>query len=171
MFGTGSAGFFQFLPKRLPRPMAANFQIILLDAKFISDRGGFLFCEFKLLDQFGVFRFQQGEETAKTLAQRCHVGRSRLCCCCGFSYAGIPMSGDRCAVTVVVNDGIVQHPIEPGYQPFISVEFGCRAQALEQTVLQDVLGDLGLGHACADVTQETLTLFQQGLQVRCLHSD
>lgn len=157
VFGTSSASFFQSLPKRLPRPVAANFQIILLDAKFISNRGRFLFCEFKLLDQLGVFRFQRGEETAKTLAQRCLVGGSELCCC-AISCGGIQMFGDRCAVTVVVNDGIVQHPIEPGYQPFMSVEFGCRAQALEQTVLQDILGDLGLSHAFADVTQEALAL-------------
>lgn len=158
VFGTGPAGFFQFLPKRLPRPMAANFQVVLLDAKFISDRGGFLFCQFELLNQFGVFRFQRGQETAKTLAQRCLVSRSRRSCCFSIDYAVIVMLGYRSAVTVVVNDGIVQHPKEPGHQPFISVEFGCRAQALEQTVLQDILGDLGLSHAFADVTQEALAL-------------
>jgi len=62
----GAAGFFQALAKRLPGPVAADFQVVSADFHFRCQLVGWNTSEFGIFNNFCVLRLERRENLAKT---------------------------------------------------------------------------------------------------------
>ena len=67
-------------------------------------------------------------------------------------------------MAVVVDDGVAEHPIKPGYGAFVISQQVAALQAADESGLQEVFGGGGVIHALAKEGQELLPAVQQAAE-------
>lgn len=77
---------------------------------------------------------------------------------------GIKQASFGCLVAVMIDDGVAQYAVEPGYRAFIVPEGVAALQAADEGGLQEVFGGGGVVYAFAEEGQELLPAVEQAAE-------
>lgn len=160
--GAESAAFKQSRMKLPTRPVQANVQVGSGDAQPIrGGRHGFLF-EVHRAYQVGVIGFEGGQQRLEAGAQRSPVLLRRRLVQLLLKLHERTFT-DR-PTPIQVNQGMTENPVEPGHQILVISDLFAVLQRLQEAVLKQVGGELGIGHPLAHEGQERFPVLEQMLR-------
>ena len=161
MGGAGAAGALDLLAEFTAGAEEADVDGVDALTAGVGDVCGGLAFEVDAAEQFGVSRWQGGEELHHALAEGLFV--------CGVGGLG-PVVGEffqgavaRFTTAVGVDDGVTQDAVKPGDDAFGIFRDSVCAQGFEEAFLNEVGGEFGIACAGAGEADEGVQMLDQGV--------